>query len=59
MSERSHPHLESLTQRHRSLDEEIEALQRAPGSPEEEIKAKKVEKLRVKEEMTRFEGKLH
>lgn len=59
MSEHSHPHLDSLTQRHRSLDDEIAALQGAPGSSEEEIKAKKIEKLRVKEEITRFQGKLH
>lgn len=59
MTARSHPHLESLTQRHRALDEEIVALQQAPGCPEEQIKTRKVEKLRVKEEITRFEATLH
>lgn len=59
MAERNHPHLESLTHRHRALDEEIASLQRSPGHSETEIKAKKIEKLRVKEEITRFEDTLH
>lgn len=59
MQERNHPHLESLTHRHRALDEEVSSLQRAPGCSEAEIKAKKIEKLRMKEEIARFEGSLH
>lgn len=47
-------HLEQLKKKHQSLSDEVEAVQRAPGTPDLQIAVLKKEKLRLKEEITRL-----
>ncbi len=47
-------HLEQLKKKHQSLSEQVEAVQRAPGSQDGQIAELKKEKLRLKEEITRL-----
>ena len=46
------PRIDGLRQRHESLDERIRELRGHPSADELEIKALKLAKLRVKEELT-------
>ena len=48
-------HLSELKKKHASLSDAVEAAQRAPGTPDAEIKEMKKQKLRIKEEITRLE----
>ena len=47
-------HVEELKKKHEALSEEVEVLQRAPGSPDHEISELKKQKLRIKEEIERL-----
>jgi hypothetical protein len=47
-------HIQALRDRHASLDRQIEALQKQPGSEDTDIKKLKFDKLRVKDELTRL-----
>ena len=49
-------HVEELKKKHQTLSDKVEALQRAPGSSDTEIAALKKEKLRIKEDIAKFEG---
>lgn len=46
-------HVEELRKKHQTLSEQVEVLQRAPGSNDAEIAALKKQKLRLKEEISR------
>lgn len=48
-------HVEELKKKHQTLSEQVENLQRSPGSSDAEIAELKKQKLRVKEEITRLE----
>ena len=47
-------HVEELKKKHETLSEEVEALQRAPGSSDIQITELKKQKLRIKEEIERL-----
>ncbi|MGB7317321.1 MAG: DUF465 domain-containing protein [Planktotalea sp.] len=47
-------HLEQLKKKHEILSEKVEAVQRAPGTPDLQIAELKKEKLRLKEEIARL-----
>ena len=49
-------HLDELRRKHRTLSEEVEAAQRAPGSDDLQVAQLKKRKLRLKEEITRLSG---
>ncbi len=48
-------HVEELKKKHQTLSEQVEEMQRAPGSRDAEIAALKKQKLRLKEEISRLE----
>lgn len=48
-------HVEELKKRHQTLSEQVEQIQRAPGSRDGEIAELKKQKLRLKEEISRLE----
>ncbi|MCF3593360.1 YdcH family protein [Rhodobacteraceae bacterium LMO-12] len=48
-------HVEELKKKHQTLSEQVEILQRAPGSNDVEVAALKKQKLRLKEEISRLE----
>ncbi len=48
-------HVEELKKKHQTLSEQVEVLQRAPGSNDVEVAALKKQKLRLKEEISRLE----
>ncbi|QFT94612.1 hypothetical protein FIU86_17300 [Roseovarius sp. THAF9] len=47
-------HVEELKKKHQALSEQVEAAQRAPGTPDTEISSMKKQKLRLKEEIERL-----
>jgi hypothetical protein len=47
-------HVEELKKKHQALSEQVEAAQRAPGTPDLEISSMKKQKLRLKEEIERL-----
>ena len=47
-------HLEQLKKKHSTLSDQVEAAQRAPGTPDLQIAELKKEKLRLKEEISRL-----
>lgn len=47
-------HLQELRKKHETLSNEVEQVQRAPGSSDIEIAALKKQKLALKEEITRL-----
>ncbi len=47
-------HLEELRKKHELLSEKVEAVQRAPGSSDQEISELKKQKLKLKEEIERL-----
>lgn len=49
-------HLQELRRKHQALSDQVEAAQRAPGTPDEEIARLKKEKLRLKEEIGRLDA---
>lgn len=48
-------HVEELKRKHQTLSDQVEQLQRAPGSADSEIADLKKQKLRLKEEISRLE----
>jgi hypothetical protein len=50
-----HPHLVSLKERHRALDDQIGEIEKRPYVDATEIKSLKRKKLYLKEEMAAFE----
>ncbi|WP_322865267.1 YdcH family protein [Aquicoccus sp. G2-2] len=48
-------HVEELKKKHLSLSEQVEQMQRAPGSDDVEIAEMKKQKLRLKEEIARLQ----
>ena len=48
-------HVEELKKKHQTLSDRVEVLQRAPGSADAEIAELKKQKLKIKEEISRFE----
>lgn len=48
-------HVEELKKKHLTLSEQVEEMQRAPGSSDVEIAELKKQKLRLKEEISRLE----
>ncbi|UYV38667.1 DUF465 domain-containing protein [Rhodobacteraceae bacterium D3-12] len=49
-------HVEELKKKHLSLSEQVEQIQRSPGSHDVEIAELKKQKLRLKEEISRLEA---
>ena len=49
-------HVEELKKKHQVLSDQVEAIQRAPGSRDDEIAELKKQKLRIKEEIARLEA---
>lgn len=49
-------HVEELRKKHAAIDERIEEEQRHPGADDQNIKQLKVQKLHLKEEITRLSG---
>lgn len=47
-------HIQELRRKHQALSDRVEAAQRAPGMPVEEISKLKREKLRLKDEIDRL-----
>lgn len=47
-------HLEQLKMKHQTLSDQVEAVQRAPGSQDVQIAELKKQKLRLKEEISRL-----
>ena len=47
-------HLEQLKMKHQTLSDQVEAVQRAPGTQDFQIAELKKQKLRLKEEITRL-----
>ncbi len=47
-------HVEELKKKHQTLSEQVEELQRAPGSNDAQIADLKKQKLRLKEEISRL-----
>ncbi|MEL6127388.1 MAG: DUF465 domain-containing protein [Pseudomonadota bacterium] len=47
-------HLIELRKKHEALSEKIELEQRSPGADDLELKAMKVQKLKLKEQITRL-----
>lgn len=47
-------HVEELRKKHQVLSDAVEKEQRCPAACDQEIKAMKREKLRIKEEITRL-----
>lgn len=50
-------HLEELNQRHRALERKLEEEMARPGSDDIEVRKLKQEKLKIKDELARLEGK--
>jgi hypothetical protein len=50
-------HLQELSEKHRQLERRIEQELSRPGSSDHEIRKMKLEKLRLKEEITKLESK--
>jgi len=48
-------HLAELSEKHRSLERKIAQEQSRPGSSDQEIRRMKLEKLRIKEEISKLE----
>lgn len=48
-------HVEELKKKHHELSEQVEEVQRTPGSSDAEIAELKKQKLRLKEEISRLE----
>ena len=48
-------HVEELKKRHQVLSEQVEEIQRSPGSRDAEIAELKKQKLRLKEEISRLQ----
>jgi hypothetical protein len=53
-----HSHLEELRKKHAAIDERIEDEQRHPGADDLNIKQLKVQKLHLKEEISRLSGQI-
>lgn len=49
-------HVEQLRKRHRALSEQVEEAQRSPSFDELQLARMKKEKLRLKEEIERYES---
>lgn len=49
-------HLAELSEKHKLLERRIEQELARPGSSDQEIQRLKLEKLRIKEQMTRLAG---
>lgn len=49
-------HVEELKKRHETLSRQVEEAQRAPGVSDLDIQEMKKQKLKLKEEMAKFEG---
>ena len=49
-------HLAELTEKHKSLERRINQEQSRPGSSDQEIRRLKLEKLRLKEEISKLES---
>ncbi|CAM3394555.1 YdcH family protein [Paracoccus nototheniae] len=47
-------HVEELRKKHQNLSAAVERAQRSPGTSDHEIAAMKREKLRLKEQITRY-----
>lgn len=47
-------HLEELRKKHKTLSDQVEEAQRAPGTDDLTVAAMKKQKLRLKEEITRL-----
>lgn len=47
-------HLEELKRKHRTLSDQVDTVQRAPGADTIEVAALKKQKLKLKEEITRL-----
>lgn len=47
-------HVEGLKKKHQTLSEQVEHMQRSPGSRDAEIAELKKQKLRIKEEISRL-----
>ncbi|MEZ5716430.1 MAG: YdcH family protein [Paracoccaceae bacterium] len=47
-------HVEELKKKHQALSDQVEQIQRAPGSSDLEIAELKKQKLRIKEEISRL-----
>lgn len=47
-------HIEELKRKHQTLSDQVEAVQRTPGSSDGEIASLKKQKLRIKEEISRL-----
>lgn len=47
-------HVEELKKKHQNLSEQVEEMQRSPGTHDSEIAALKKQKLRLKEEISRL-----
>lgn len=47
-------HIAELKRKHQELSDQVEAIQRAPGSSDAEISQLKKEKLKLKEEIERL-----
>lgn len=48
-------HLSELKKKHANLSDAVEAAQRSPSTPDQQIVELKKQKLRLKEEITRLE----
>ena len=49
-------HVEELKKKHQTLSDRVEVLQRAPGSVDADIAELKKQKLKIKEEISRFDA---
>lgn len=49
-------HLEELKKKHRTLSDQVDMAQKAPGVDTTEIATLKKQKLKLKEEITRLSG---
>jgi hypothetical protein len=49
-------HLEELKRKHRTLSEQVDMAQRAPGADQVEVATLKKQKLKLKEEIARLSG---
>ena len=52
-------HLAELSEKHKLLERRIAQEQSRPGSSDQEIRRMKLEKLRLKEEISKFETRRH
>ena len=48
-------HVEELKKKHHDLSEQVEQIQRAPGTSDAQIAELKKQKLKIKEEISRLE----